>query len=132
MAKSGTKTKDGKKAKAKLKVPKTIAGVKVPKKVRTAADPVLRAVENPIVAEIAAAALVAAAGALTAKKAASSPKVRATKDRIFEAGDSLKDALTNLANDMADRAITALEGIEEQVKARKSAPQGGTDAKTDI
>ena len=124
MAKSG-KTKDGKK-KAALKVPKSVAGVKVPKKVRKAADPVLRAVENPIVAEIAAAALVAAAGALAARKA---PKVKAVKDKVAQTGDTLKDALSSLANDMADKALAALEGIEEQVKSRKAA-SGRASAET--
>jgi hypothetical protein len=58
-------------AKGKSKVPKKIAGVKVPKKVRKVADSARTAIDNPLVADLIAAALVAAAAKLR-----DGPKVR--------------------------------------------------------
>lgn len=64
MAKDG-KSKSGDK---KLKVPKRIAGVKVPKQARKTANKALEMAENPLVRQVAAAALTAAAAALSEKK----------------------------------------------------------------
>ncbi|QPQ54908.1 hypothetical protein IC614_11410 [Allosphingosinicella flava] len=115
--------KEGKKAKAKLKMPKKIAGVKVSKKVRKAADPILEVAKNPIVAEIAAAALVAAAGALTARrhKTEIADKVGDMRERLNRAGGSLRDRFTLLADEMADKALSALDGLEQSLSGAKAA-----------
>jgi len=116
MAKS-TKKAGGKKAKKTLKMPKTIAGIKVPKEVRKAAEPILAAARNPVVAEIAAAALVAAAGAIATrrKKPELNHAIGAARAKVAATGDSLRSTFNTLASDMADRALSALEGLERNL-----------------
>ena len=105
----------GKDGKQKLKVPKKIAGVKVPKEVRKAADPVLRALDNPLVADIAAAALVAAAGALTERRKPGRSKGAAADNPGAASSGSLNGAFSVLAAKMADKAMSALETLEQRV-----------------
>ena len=58
----------GKKSKSSA-IPKTIAGVKVPKKLRKAGDKAVKlAAEHPVIGDIVAAGLLAAAAALTGDK----------------------------------------------------------------
>lgn len=52
--------------KAKTKIPKRVAGVKVPKKLRKKANRALELADNPVVREAAAAALAAGAARLIA------------------------------------------------------------------
>lgn len=54
-------------AKSKLKVPKKVAGVKVPKKLRKRAKRAIELAENPAVRELALAGIAAAAAAIVEK-----------------------------------------------------------------
>ena len=58
----------GKKSKNDRRIPKRIAGVKVPKELRRTGEKLLKLAEDPIVTDAISAALVAGAGALAAKK----------------------------------------------------------------
>src|SRR5687767_5300198 len=65
MAKADKKAKKGaKKDGDKVKIPKRVAGVKIPKSVRDAGKSALKLAESPAVSETVAAALLAAAAAL--------------------------------------------------------------------
>lgn len=107
--------------KAKLKAPKTIAGVKVPKDVRKAADPLLRAAEHPVVAEVATAALIAAAGALASRKirGKGDEAMDRARDKVGETGEVLKTRLAAAAEKFADRALAALAKFEQAVEAQR-------------
>jgi hypothetical protein len=106
--------KKAKKSKDKARVPKRIAGVKVPKSVREAGKQALKLAERPAVSETVAAALLAAAAALrdppTARRAAG-----AAADSAGEAGKDairLGDSLRKMAIDMARRTLDAWESSD--------------------
>ena len=72
-------------AKKKNKIPKKVGGVKIPKEVRKAGDKALKlAAEHPVISDIVAAGLLAAAAALTGDK-----KLRQT---ALELGEDAKEA----------------------------------------
>ncbi|HEX9965034.1 MAG TPA: hypothetical protein VGB04_08620 [Allosphingosinicella sp.] len=117
MAKADKKAKKGK---DKVKVPKRIAGVKVPKAVRqtgkSALKSALKLAEQPAVSETVAAALLAAAAALrdppATKRAAA-----AAVDGAGEAGREaigLGDSLRRMAIDMARRTLDAWESADSR------------------
>jgi hypothetical protein len=88
-------------AKAKnSKIPKRIAGVKVPKELRNAADLALQLSRHPVVADIIAAGLLAAAAALKDSDA--------VKDAAKAAGDEA-DALRR-SGGRAKRVVKAAAG----------------------
>jgi hypothetical protein len=118
MAKDDGKNGKKKGSKAKLKVPKTVAGVKVPKDVRKAADPILRLAQSPLAADIAAAALTAAAAKLTARRTKG-----VANDTVSALAGPLKGALAALATELADKALSALENVEDRVE-KKAGTQG--------
>ena len=93
---------------ARAKIPKRIAGVKVPKKVRKKANKALRLVESPVVREIAAAAVGAAAARADRGGAAAAARTAMTDpDRFVE---TLRQAALEGFNRF-------LEGFEEGLRA---------------
>ncbi|HEY9551982.1 hypothetical protein [Allosphingosinicella sp.] len=83
----------------KAKIPKKIGGVKIPKGVRIAGDRALKlAAEHPVISDIVAAGLLAAAAALTGDK-----KLRIT---ARELGEDVKEAASASAG-KASRAKAA-------------------------
>lgn len=81
------------------KIPKKVGGVKIPKEVRKAGDKALRlAAEHPVISDIVAAGLLAAAAALTGDK-----KLRIT---ARELGEDVKEAASASAG-KASRAKAA-------------------------
>ncbi|HYI39262.1 MAG TPA: hypothetical protein VE053_02980 [Allosphingosinicella sp.] len=103
--------KKAKKGKDKIKIPKRVTGVKIPKAVRQAGNAALKLAEQPAVSETVAAALLAAAAALrdppATKRAAG-----AAAGAAGEAGrDAIKlgDSLRKMAIDMARRTLDAWE-----------------------
>ena len=111
--------------KAKTKIPKEVAGVKVPKKLRKIGKKAIKLAQQPMVSEIAAAALLGAAAALREGKAAKrgdTPEAAeaaeaadaagaAAKEAAKEAGETvsrLGDALRMLAADLARRAVDSM------------------------
>ena len=105
------KKKDKKKAgDGKAKLPKRIAGVKVPKELRAPGGKLMEAVRNPLVMDLAAAALLAAAAGLRDKKGG---------DRSgHEAGDGRSGG-----SDLG--AIIATKAIEGVRKLAANAANGG-------
>ena len=129
MAKGDKKAKKGaKKDGDKVKVPKRIAGIKVPKSVREAGKSALKLAERPAVSETVAAALLAAAAALrdppAAKRAAG-----AAAESAGEAGQDairLGDSLRKMAIDMARRTLDAWEaGDSRLARAPHESRSGG-------
>jgi hypothetical protein len=111
MAKGDKKAKKGK---DKVKVPKRIAGVKVPKSVRQAGKSALKLAERPAVSETVAAALLAAAAALR-DPPATRRAAGAAADAAGEAGQDairLGDSLRKMAIDMARRTLDAWDSSE--------------------
>src|SRR5688572_4301335 len=103
--------KKAKKDKDKIKVPKRIAGVKVPKAVRKAGRTAMKLGRQPAVSETVAAALLAAAAALR-DPPATRRAAGAAAGAAGEAGqDAIKlgDSLRKLALDMARRTLDAWE-----------------------
>lgn len=98
-----------------MKVPKRVAGIKVPKKVRKTANKALALAENPQARELAVAALTAAAAALGKKGA------DAAKDSGGSGGGADFDAVKAQASRLSDVVIAAaldgarrlLDGLEQ-------------------
>lgn len=96
-----------KKKKAKLKIPKEIAGVKVPKELRKKAKVAIALAESPVARELLAAGLTAVAAALAAKEAspdassggkAEAPRADAAKP---PSGRRKREAFAAVAKDVA-------------------------------
>ena len=107
----------------KLKIPKEIAGVKLPKKVRKRAKKAIKMGASPVVREIAAAAI----GAATAKAAAhnAGPGGRARVRVQFDGGE-IRDAFRSAAVAGLQRF---LEGFEEGLRDLKVSAEGGKSSR---
>ena len=124
MAKDGKakKVKGDKEGKSgKAKVPKRISGIKVPKQLRKLGNQAVKAAKDPIVSEVVAGALLAAAAALREGKDPKSAVGAALKSGVKgvgkgarQEGGRLSDGLKMLALDLAKRT---LDGIRDK-KAR--------------
>lgn len=110
----------------KTKVPKRIAGVKVPKDLRKKAKVALGLAENPIVRELAAAALTAAAGALAASGQGKRAGAKAA-DQAGEAANEAKRAGSALKAAATDIALSMLDAFEASL--REAAPKRSKKAK---
>lgn len=96
---------------AKKKIPKRIAGVKVPKKLRKQVKEALAVVETPVARELAMAGLAIAAAAVVAKLEKDGAKVRARQDEEgaeLDLGDMLRATA-------AEGARRFLEGFNENL-----------------
>lgn len=112
------KKKDKKKAKdGAAKLPKRIAGVKVPKELRAPGGKLMEAVRNPLVMDLAAAALVAAAAGLREGKNRNRP----------EKGDDGRDRGSDLGNLIAAKAI---EGVRKLAAGAKPPARPGDEDAT--
>lgn len=115
----------------KVKVPKRVAGVKVPKKVRKQAKKALKAAENPMVREFAAAAIGAATKAQAQARARSARPGSGASGEAAPAravaridGDRLVEAVRVAA---ADGLRRFLEGFEEGLRTASAAAREGGD-----
>lgn len=104
---------------AKVKIPKKVAGVKVPKKVRKRANKALKIADSPVAREVAVAALGAVGGTRAARKATGG---RALKDLDI---DTVIDAAREAAVDGLRRF---LEGFEEGLRKAADAAGDAADA----
>jgi hypothetical protein len=107
-------------AKAKLKIPKEVAGVKVPKELRREAKRALKLADSPAVRELAVAGLTIAAQSVLDKARAARVKTEATSIRpakldVLELGDMLRAAAM-------EGARRFLEGFEQGQAANRTAP----------
>src|SRR5687768_4122296 len=108
--------KKAKKSKDKVKLPKRIGGMKVPKAVRQAGKSALKLAEQPAVSEAVAAALLAAAAALR-DPPATRRAAGAAAGAAGEAGQEaikLGDSLRRMAIDMARRTLDAWETADSK------------------
>jgi len=113
-----------KKAKKKAKVPKTIAGMKVPKEVRKAAKPVLRAMDNPVVMEAATAAFAAAVGAIAQRKSKARAEATAqAREKVAAAAAPLRESFSAVVGEIANKALGVLHDIERKVAEAEVAPK---------
>jgi hypothetical protein len=103
----------------KLRVPKKIAGVKVPKKVRKTANTALKFADHPVAMELAAAALTAAAASLRAKNGKGKAEAGAEEslDTVREQAGKLKDLVIAAALDGARRLMEPPAAPAETAKA---------------
>ena len=94
-----------------LKVPKRVAGIKVPKKLRKSANKALAIAESPQARELAVAALTAAATALTTRSAEGEgrPALRPGEGGTDDRAGRLADAVIAAALDGARRLLDGLE-----------------------
>ena len=119
---------------AKVKIPKRVGGVKIPKKVRKKANKALKVAESPMVREIAAAAL----GAVAQKKADESDarpvgegRRRGARVAVAIDGDRLAETIRNAAMDGLRRF---LDGFEEGLRKAAEADEDrdpGADRRRD-
>jgi hypothetical protein len=111
--------------KTKAKLPKTIAGVKVPKAIRTSGllDELLN---SQLGREILAEAIVAAAGAA----ASVLMKKRPSADQVAQAGEAIVDTGAEAASATKDLAQTAVGAVTEAVAdaARHILPSSLTES----
>lgn len=109
--------KDGKK---KNKIPKQVAGIKVPKKLRKAGNRAVKLAQDPVVSEVVAAALLSAAAALREGSSSDRKGAAAAADGgaedVRRQASALGDSLKGLALDFARRALEGL-GDSERAKA---------------
>lgn len=106
----------------KLKIPKEIAGVKLPKKVRKRAKKAIKMGASPVVREIAAAAI----GAATAKAAACDARPGRARVRVQFDGGEIRDAFRSAAVAGLQRF---LEGFEEGLRDLKVSAEGGKSSR---
>jgi hypothetical protein len=95
----------------KRKVPKRIAGVKVPKNLRKTANQALELAENPAARQLAIAALTAAAAALGERKmeTVSQPEESDRENRRDDRTGRLSDVIIAAALDGARRLLDGIE-----------------------
>jgi hypothetical protein len=108
----------------KIKLPKEVGGVKVPKKLRKLGNKAVEAARNPVVSEVVAGAMLAAAAALREGK---DPKaaVKAGQggaDEVRKQAGRLSDSLRAMAIDLARRT---LDGLEDRRGSQASEPSEG-------
>jgi len=118
--------KKAKKSKDKVKLPKRIGGLKVPKAVRQAGKSALKLAEQPAVSEAVAAALLAAAAALR-DPPATRRAAGAAAGAAGEAGQEaikLGDSLRRMAIDMARRTLDAWETADSKPAAAAKNDKG--------
>lgn len=107
----------------KLKVPKRIAGVKVPKKIRKPVNQALALAENPAARELAVAALTAAAAALTQKKVDERPDGAPS---AADGADAVKAQATKLGDVIIAAALGGARRLLDGIENPPAAP--ATDA----
>src|SRR5215217_851122 len=119
----------------KLKVPKRIAGVKVPKKLRKPVNKALAIAENPATRDLAVAALTAAAAALARKGADAAQRAQrpgepgTDPDRAGKLGDVIIAAALDGARRLLDPAAGADTPAADNDDRPKRARAGrGSDA----
>ena len=113
---------------AKVKIPKRVAGMKIPKKVRKRAKKALKLAESPELRKVAISAIGAAASAKAFGDEARAA-IRAQGERTEPGGridvDTLKDALRTAALDGIRRFM---EGFDEEMRKASAAVSETADA----
>jgi hypothetical protein len=115
-----------KKAKS-LKVPKRIAGVKVPKEIRKPVNKALKLADDPQARGLAVAALTAAAAALTARPGEGEAQraLRPGEPGIGDRADKLADAVIAAALEGARRLLGGLDASAAPAPRAAGPPKRG-------
>ena len=116
---------DKKKKKKAAKGPKEIAGIKLPKPLREPAAQLLKAVQSPAFADVAAAALLSAAAALQEGKKAPS----ASRNPAGPKAAKPKGASTAAGTIGAMLATKAIEGVTRLAAEKAQSGNGSTPAR---
>ena len=116
--------KSKKKGAKTAKAPKEIAGIKLPKPLREPAAQLLKAVQSPVFADVAAAALLSAAAALREGKKAPS----ADAPGAGRSGKSKAVAATTAGALGAMLATKAIEGVSKLAADKAPSGNGATRA----
>ena len=98
------------------KLPKRIAGVKIPKKLRKSGAPLYALLQNPLVADLVAVGLIAAADAL-AKTQTAKAAGNAAKHGAKDAAEATGSGATSVASILALAAREGAKYIEASAKA---------------
>jgi hypothetical protein len=98
------------------KLPKRIAGVKIPKKLRKSGAPLYALLQNPLIADLVAVGLVAAADAL-AKTQAAKAAGKAAKHGAKDAAEATGSGATSVAGILALAAREGAKYIKASAKA---------------
>jgi hypothetical protein len=116
-------------AKKQTKVPKKVAGIKVPRELRAKLQPVLKAAEHPVVADLIAAGIAAASAAIANTKMARD-FARKAGDEAVDAADSTAkqarrtgDMVKSIAIDFARHFIDAYEGRPSTAGSARAKPK---------
>jgi hypothetical protein len=113
------KKKDkGRSSKAAAKLPKSIAGVKVPKELREPGGKLLALIQNPVVMDVAAAALIAAASRFREAQQKSAPPAGTAGPKPVQ-GSEIGAML----------AATAVEGVRKLAEAAKASSKSNGNGK---
>lgn len=102
-----------------LKIPKMIAGVKVPKRFRRSGKSLVHLLDSPIGRQAAAAALTAAAGVLAGTN-------RNLRHGVEQAGETVAHAATqsgDLVRSMAETAVGAVADTAREIDAPPPKPK---------
>ena len=117
----------GKKSKS-AKLPKKIAGVKIPKAVRKTGGSAVKALRHPLLADIVAAALIAAAAAIRSNKKVRRA-ARTAKDKAGEAAKGAGAGAATLGTVIAAKAKEGADWLGESY-AGATASNGNGAAKS--
>jgi hypothetical protein len=110
----------------KLKVPKRVAGLKVPKKVRKTANKALKLADNPLAMELAAAALAAAAASMKSRNGTAKAATAGAEDQleaVREQAGRLRDLIVAAALDGAKRLMDGVDVQPAEEALPSSKPQ---------
>lgn len=130
MREEGALAKGDKKKKPDKKVPKTIAGVRVPKELRKAGHMVLDLAESPLAREIVAASFMAAVTAVAGSRQGRQAIAGAADDAGDAAGEAtrkanlVKVALVAAGSEAGRRLLDVAKGVDGEMK-RKTKPRNG-------
>lgn len=109
----------------KAKLPKQVAGVKVPKDLRKSAQTMVELAKNPIAREVVSAAIVAGIAALAKRKVApKAPHVAAPQEKASATDPEKKGA--ELANLVVQGVTSFLSGLTRPMEKKPQAESGST------
>lgn len=104
----------------KLKIPKEVAGVKVPKKLRKKAKRAVKLAESPVARELAVAALTAAAAALADGKQARRRAAR-VREGVDEAAGELRREAAKFRDVIRAAAVEGARRLLQEMDAVRTA-----------
>jgi hypothetical protein len=111
----------------KLKIPREVGGVKVPKKLRKKAKQAVKLAKIPMARELAVAGLTAAAAALADSKEARRRAAR-VREEVDEAAGELRREAAKLGDVIRAAAIEGARRLLQEMEAVRSASGAGEES----